>query len=96
MLLRASSFKGCFIDGPLANFSTTEQQLGTAQGSRGRGLQKQVSASDAPANTWAATEMALRDLAGSPELAVPMLQTSRGHASFGPRAGWRGDPVGTA
>ena len=96
MLLRASSFKGSFIDGPLANFSTNEQQLSTAQGSRGHGLQKQVSMLDAPANTWAATEMALWDLVGSPALAVPTIQTSQGHASFSPKAEWQCDPVGTA
>lgn len=68
----------------------------SAQLSRGHGLQKQVSVLDAPAKTWAATEMALQDLVGSPELAIPMLQTSRGHASFSPRAGRQRDPVGTA
>jgi len=87
MLFRLSSFKGSFIDVPLANFSISEQQLSTAQGSWTCGLQRQTSVLEAPANTRAATEVALWELAGSPELAMSTLQTGRGHASVSPRAG---------
>lgn len=60
MLLRTSSFKGSFIDGPSANFSSSEEQLSTAQRSRGHSLQTQVPVSDAPADTWAAQKWLCR------------------------------------